>query len=104
MKASKLDRHVSFERKAEEITETGATLETWATFLTVRAEVRDLMTDQVTLDLGEGEKATRVFVIRWTPETITTEDRVSYNGQSYDIRQIVELGRRGGLQITGAAV
>lgn len=30
MKAGNLDRQVSFERKAEEITETGATLETWA--------------------------------------------------------------------------
>lgn len=104
MKAGQLDRQVSFERKVEEITETGATLETWATFLTVRAEVRDLMADQVTLDLGEGEKATRVFLIRWTPETITTEDRVTYGGQSYDIHQIVEIGRRGGLQITGAAI
>jgi len=104
MKAGKLDRQVSFERRSQEVQDTGATLETWATFLTVRAEVRDLMADEIALDLGEGEKATRVFVIRWTPETITTEDRVTYNGQSYDIRQIAEIGRRGGLQITGATV
>jgi hypothetical protein len=43
-------------------------------------------------------------VIRWTPETITTEDRVVYNGESYDIRQMSEIGRRGGLQITAVSV
>jgi SPP1 family predicted phage head-tail adaptor len=100
MQAGKLDRQVIFERRSEEVQDTGTTIETWTAFLTVRAEVRNMLSDEITLDLGAGEKVTRVFVIRWTPETITTEDRVVYNGESYDVRQIVEVGRRGGLRLT----
>lgn len=103
MEAGKLTRSVIFERQIETVTASGAVSKSWQPLLTVRAEVRELRAEEIALGYGSAERETLVFVVRWHPTPITTEDRVIYAGRAYDLRQIVEIGRRDGWKLVAVA-
>lgn len=103
IEAGKLDRTVTFEREAEIVSASGAVSKSWSPIVTVRAEVREARSEEVAQGFGEGDHDTLVFVVRWHPSPIGTGDRVIYAGRAYDIRRIVELGRRVGWKIEGVA-
>lgn len=103
IEAGKLDRVVTFERSAKTVHPSGTTSKSWIPFLTVRAEVRELRTEELTAGFGQTDQQNLVFIVRWNPIEITTEDRVIYAGRGYDIKQIVDLGRRVGWKISGVA-
>lgn len=103
LESGKLDRLVTFERVTETVAASGAVSRVWTPFMAVRAEVRELRADEVTTGFGEGDRHAVVIVTRWHPNPITTGDRVTVAGRSYDIRQIVELGRRGGWKLSAVA-
>jgi len=104
IEAGKLDRIVSFERMIETVNPSGSVSKAWVSFLSVRAEVRELRADEVAIGFGEADRETAVFVVRWNPTSLATGDRVIYAGRAYDIRQITELGRRVGWKVSGVAV
>lgn len=103
IEAGKLDRTVTFERYEKTVNPSGSVSENWRPILTVRAEVRELRAEEVTVGFGEAQRETLVFVVRWNPTPITTGDRIAYNGRLFNIRQIVELGRRDGWKPVGVA-
>lgn len=97
--AGKLDRLVTFERLTETVRPSGAVAKTWAPFLTVRAQVQDLSAEDAPAGFGTTENQALVFLVRWNPAQITTSDRVTYAGRSFDVRQITDLGRREGWKL-----
>lgn len=101
--SGKLDRLVTFERLAETVMPSGAVAKAWAPLLTVRAEVRELQADDAPAGFGTTERQALVFIVRWHPTEITTGDRVTYDGRTFDIKQIADLGRRGGWKLTAVA-
>lgn len=103
IESGKLDRVAVFERLVETVAASGAVTKTWVPFLTLRAELRERRTDEAAAGFGEGEALAVVLVVRWHPTQINTGDRVVIDGQPYDIRQIAELGRRGGWKIAAVA-
>lgn len=103
MEAGKLNRSVTFERLVETVTSSGAISKVWQPLLTARAEVRELRAEEVALGYGAAERETLVFVVRWHPTPVSTEDRVRVDGRTYDVRQIVEIGRRGGWKLIAVA-
>ena len=103
IESGKLDRVAVFERQVETVAASGAVAKSWAPFLTLRAELREMRTDEVANSFGEGDARAVVLVVRWHPTAITTSDRVQINGHAYDIKQITELGRRGGWKIAAVA-
>jgi head-tail adaptor len=76
---------------------------TWSNLITVRAEVREPTTDEITLSFGEAARQTVVFLVRWHTSPITTGDRILYAGRTYDLKEIVEIGRRKGWQLRAVA-
>lgn len=103
IEAGKLNRTVTFERQTETVTASGAISKSWQPLMTVRAEVRELRAEEVALGYGTAERETLVFVVRWHPTPISTEDRVLYAGRAYDVRQMVEIGRGVGWKLVAVA-
>ena len=101
--AGKLDRVVTFERLTEAVRLSGAVAKTWTPFLTVRAEVREIQTDEAPVSFGQAERQALVFVVRWNPVQITPGDRVILGGRAFDIKQIADLGRRDGWKLMAVA-
>lgn len=102
MRAGKLDRTIAVERKTETVTPSGSVVTAWTNLATVRAEIVQQSASEFLTGFGEAEAGTVIFRIRYLPD-ITTADRVTYAGQVYDLKEIVEIGRRRGLELRATA-
>lgn len=84
---------------------TGEQVETWAPLDTVWAAKKDV-SDGERMKAAEvsAEISTR-FTIRWSSavSSVNPKDRVQYDGRTYDIYSVKEIGRQEGLEITGTA-
>lgn len=98
IEAGKLDRLISIERNTEIVRPSGGVTRSWTTVATVRAEIVQQSTDEFLAGYGEAEKGTVVFRMRHVAG-ITTADRIAYGGDFYDIKQVVEIGRRYALEL-----
>ena len=98
MRSGKLDRQITIERQTETITNSGAVSEAWATVATVRAELVQQSADEYLTGIGEVENNTVVFRVRYLAD-ITTADRVVFNGDTFDLKEIAETGRRRALEL-----
>lgn len=103
MQAGKLSKMITVQRAVETVAASGAVTRTWTDLLSVRAEVRELTADEVATGFGEAQADTLVFVVRWHPSPITTGDRIICDSRAYDLKQIVEIGRREGWKLRGVA-
>lgn len=101
MEAGKLNRFITVQRKTETVSASGAVTETWADLMAVRAEVREPTAEEIAGGFGEAEAQTVVFIVRWHPSPITTGDRILFAGRTYDLKEIVEIGRRNGWKLHG---
>jgi SPP1 family predicted phage head-tail adaptor len=100
MRSGNLDRVITMQRLTTAAPDLyGAPAETWATVATMRAQLLQHATADQEGARGHTTDITRTFRTRWL-DGVTPEDRVSYNGQTYLITAIKELGRRRGLDIT----
>ncbi|TPM61104.1 head-tail adaptor protein [Mesorhizobium sp. B2-2-4] len=102
MRAGKLDRTITIERKTETVSETGAVVAAWLNIATVRAEIVTQSASEFLTGFGEAENGTIVFRVRYLAG-ITTADRVTYAGQVYDLKEVTEIARRRGLELRGVA-
>ncbi|KRB31715.1 head-tail adaptor protein [Mesorhizobium sp. Root172] len=99
MRAGKLDRTISLQRAVETVAPSGAVSSAWVTLATVRAELLQATADEAAAGYGEAETVSRVYRIRWLPNVeITAADRV-LDGAAYGIKDVVEIGRRRGLEL-----
>jgi SPP1 family predicted phage head-tail adaptor len=94
----KLTRQITLERKVEAVAPSGAVSETWAPYATVRAELVQLGAEDYLTGAGEGATNRATFRL-WYLDGVTTADRVTYNGETYQIIGLVELGTRRGLEL-----
>ena len=105
MKAAKLDRSITIERFTETRDAFNNPVETWTTLATVRASVEHIRDSERWTAQEVGAAATMRFQIRWssTLAELNAKDRVIYEGDTFDVAAVKELGRRKGLEITAAA-
>lgn len=100
MRAGKLDRTIILQREVQSVLESGDVLSSWTTLATVRAELIQATADEAPTDYGEAENVVRTFRIRWLANVeITTAERVFHAGAAYNIKDVVEIGRRRGLEL-----
>ncbi|WP_439374942.1 phage head closure protein [Bradyrhizobium sp. DASA03120] len=99
MKAADLDRVIQIQRRAAGLDLYGTPVETWALVATMRAQLLQHATDDKEGARGHTTDAVRIFRTRWL-DGVSLENRVTYDGQQYQITQIKELGRRRGLDLT----
>ena len=98
-----MDRRIGIQRATLTANAYGERAETWATLATVWAEIQ--------YKEGSGREAVQSdqlyssqpvhFIIRYSSDVsdIRPSDRVSYNGDTYQIEGIQEIGRREGFRI-----
>lgn len=103
MPAGKLDRIITLERKTETVADTGSVVSAWTTFATVRAEIINQTASEFLTGYGEAEAGTVVFRIRFL-SGITTADRITHAGQQYNIKEVIEIGRRRWLELRAVSV
>jgi SPP1 family predicted phage head-tail adaptor len=99
MRAGTLDRVIEIQSGYSEIDYRGVPIDTWTTIATMRAQVLQIATDDREDARGHTSDKTITFRTRWL-DGVTLENRIIYQGNQFAIRQIKEIGRRVGLDIT----
>lgn len=98
MRSHKLDRVITIQTKTTSQNEYGDVTEGWADVATVHAQRLEARTSDFLRAESEGTEALRVYRIRWRPY-LALDDRVIEGGSEFNIKSIVELGRREGLEL-----
>ena len=100
--AGKLDRKITLQRFTETRDEYNEPVQLWATLAT-RSASYEPMSDGERFRAGEtAANASARFVIRWSSAvaTLNPKDRLQYEGETWQIMHVKEIGRREGLEIT----
>lgn len=98
MKAGLLDRIITVERVTTTVDDYGTPVEGWTTVATIRAQRVKLTTEEFLRAFGSTSEAIAVFRIRHM-DGLTLADRITCEGQSYDLKAVEPLGRREGLEL-----
>lgn len=105
MQAGRLDRRITIQRATTVANDFNELVQTWATHATVWAHAAPVM-DAEKIRAGEmlGLKSYR-FTIRYSSDVADVDPtyRLTFDGRTYDVSGIKELGRREGLEITATA-
>ncbi|MEO4040360.1 phage head closure protein [Hoeflea sp. CAU 1731] len=96
IQSGKLDKTIVLQRETETVDAFGQKTSTWAEIDTVRAGLRERTTREFMQPFGENETGVLVFKIRYLGG-LTTDDRVIFDGDAFNIKEIAEIGRRRGL-------
>lgn len=109
MRAGKLDRLITIQRKSVIRSNTGQEIITWITLSTLRpASLSPLSGDERFSGAQIVAKEQFEFIIRWSNDVsdLEADDRIIYpsndspsENQIYDVIQVSEIGRREGLRI-----
>lgn len=104
MHAGKLDRRITLQRYTETRDEFNAPVQSWSDLATVAAAVEHIRDAERWTAQEVGAEATMRFQIRYWSDvaTINAKDRLIYEGDTFDITAVKELGRHAGLEITAA--
>ena len=103
MQSGKLQQPIELQSMTETVQPSGAVLQTWATYATGRAELRQAGVSEFLTTYGEGVANNAVFVIRWLPG-VSVSDRIIHGGKVWNIVAIAEIGRKNGLELRAVAV
>ena len=102
MRAGKLDRIITIQRETKTTNFTGYAVAAWSDITAIRAEIVTQTSTEFLTGYGEAENGTVIFRVRYLAG-ITTADRVTYNDQVYDLKEITEIGRRRALELRAVA-
>jgi SPP1 family predicted phage head-tail adaptor len=103
--AGRLDRRIRLERASTSTNDFNEVVRTWALLAEVWARWMPVR-DEERWQAGQiGATVTDRFQIRWRAFTppLGPTDRLIYEGRTYEIHGVKELGRRQGFEITAAA-
>jgi SPP1 family predicted phage head-tail adaptor len=99
MRAGNLDRVIEIQSRSTGPDVYGTPIDVWTTFATMRAQKRENAINDREGARGDTTDTVITFRMRWL-DGVTLDNRVSYQGHAFTIRQIKEIGRRVGLDIT----
>lgn len=103
MRAGKLDKTITIERHAITVDDYGTQTEGWSQIATVRAQLVQSSTEEFIRSFGSTGETAVIFRIRHR-DGLKVADRVTNQGQVFDVKEIKELGRREGLELRCVAV
>lgn len=98
MRAGKLDRIITIERVATTVDDNGTPVEGWTLVASVRAQRVKLTTEEFLRAFGSTQEAVAIFRIRHL-DGLTLADRLTCEGETFDLKGIEPLGRREGLEL-----
>ena len=96
--AGKLDRIVTLQRAHTVKNEFGTPTQVWTAMTTCRAERVEAEAAEIADKAGVLASEKVVLRLRWHP--VTTADRVLFEGRTYDISHVRQIGRRVGVELT----
>lgn len=95
---SNLNRKIKIQRKLNVINELNESVPTWITINSVYAQVTPINAKEVFRSNKLNSDKLCKFVIHYVKD-IRYEDRLEFEGKPFDIRNIAEIGLRGGIEI-----
>lgn len=99
MKAGALPERLTIERFAGTgRNDLGEAVETWTALRQMRAQLAEQTDGESAEGAGDVAATNLTFRMRYVAG-VTVADRIAYAGRAFDILEIRELGRRGGLEI-----
>lgn len=98
MRAGKMVHTIQVQRFTSLIDEYGTPDETWTSHKYLRAEIIERTATEFINAQGAGDKAVIIFRTRFVDD-ITNADRVQFESQDYNIKEISRIGRRTGLEL-----
>jgi SPP1 family predicted phage head-tail adaptor len=98
MRAGKLDKTITIQRRGEIVDDYGTVSEGWTDLATIKAQVIQSSTEEFLKSFGTTGETAIIFRIRWK-EGFRLSDRIVYAGENYDLKEIKELGRRDGMDL-----
>jgi len=98
MQAGKLHHAIELQRLTETLNPARQAVQTWTTYATGKAELRQAAVSEFLTTYGEGVSNNAVFVIRWLPG-VSVADRIVHAGKVWNIVALAEIGRRKGLEL-----
>lgn len=102
--AGKLQHQIIIERETETVSPAGHVRKTWAPIAEVRAEIVTATSTEFLAGWGEGDQNAAVFRIRWIPGVVvSTADRIAHGSRVYNIKSVIEIGRKRGLELRAVA-
>lgn len=101
MRAGRLDRRITIQTGTVSQNALGEYVTTWADDATVWAEAMALRGREYFAAQQVNASVTTKFTIRW--RALSPLNRILYDGKTYDIEHVVELGRRAALEIFATA-
>ncbi|MET4217850.1 SPP1 family predicted phage head-tail adaptor [Bradyrhizobium sp. LB14.3] len=99
MRAGNLDRVIEIQRRTTGLDLYGTPVETWTLVASMRAKLLKNATDTQEGQRGAITNAVLTFRTRYL-DGVTLENRVTYQGQQFQIIAVSEIGRRVGLDLT----
>lgn len=102
MQAGKLQHAIELQRVVETLGAARQAVQTWTTYATGKAELRQVGVSEFLTTYGEGITNNAVFLIRWLPG-VSVSDRIIHAGKAWNIVAIAEIGRRKGLELRAVA-
>lgn len=105
MQAGDLDRRIRLERFTETRDEYNEPVKAWATLATRSASYEPLSDGEKFSASETAANASARFRIRWSGATrdLNPKDRLIFDGDTWEIIRVKEVGRREGQEITAAS-
>lgn len=105
MKATGRIRLITIERATMAQDATGQDIETWATLAQVYAEKLDVSDSERIAAAEVSANITARFRLLWSEayDDVNPKDRITFEGKTYDIFGVKEIGFHEGIEITAAA-
>ncbi len=93
MRAGLLKHTITLQRGTKTVSDSGTASKSWTDYATIRAELVTHSIADTGMAYGEAAKSALVFRIRHF-HGLTTDDRLIFRGQTYEITNLAELGNR----------
>lgn len=98
MTAGKRAHAITIQVRTDNVSAAGTPVTVWETKANLRAEIIRQSTEEFQRGFGSSDETVIIFRTLHV-EGISTADRVRFEGQSFDIREITRIGRRRGLEL-----
>lgn len=103
MRAGVLDRRILIEQNSPAQDEFGSLTAVWSTFATVWARVAPVTGKEIFLSDQVSASADTLFRIRYL-KGLNVQMRIVYNDENYNIKNILEIARREGMNILATTI
>lgn len=99
MRAGRLDRSITIQRPdGYTVDPDGTPRPNWTPVATVRAEIVQANTEEFIRSYGASDETLVIFRLRFL-DGVTNADRVIFDGDRHNIKEVKEIRRRKGLEL-----